>query len=233
MILLHRFWLIRHALVHAASLSYLYGTDDVPVCDATMAADTPRYAALAARLPRPARLVCTPLSRTQITAAAIMRAGYPSQTPHIDSAFVEQDFGDWQGMPISGFEERRTGERHPFWPIHAAETPPGGECFDDMIVRVGQGLERLLSSATGQDTIIVSHGGAIRAACAHALGLSAHQALCLAVDNISLTRLEFNRHGWRALSINEHPSTFAREPAYVPSIPDAANNLKQSQGAIT
>ncbi len=227
----HYFWLVRHALVHPDSLTYLYGTDDVPICDATMAADAPRYAALAARLPRPARLICTPLSRTQHTAAALMRAGYPTQTPMIDAAFVEQNFGEFQGMPIAGFDARDRDARHPFWPIHATETPPGGENFDAMIARVGAGLERLVASAEGQHTIIVSHGGAIRAACAHALGLSAHQALCLAVENISLTRLEHNDAGWRVLSVNEHLSTLACETTAAASIAEAPHMIKQSQGA--
>jgi broad specificity phosphatase PhoE len=227
----HHFWLIRHALVDTAALAYLYGTDDVPVCDATMAADAPRYTALAARLPRPARLVCTPLSRTQLTAQAIFCAGYPAQTPMIDAAFVEQDFGDWQGMPISNFNARQVGDRHPFWPVHAAETPPNGESFDTMIARVGKGLGGLVADAPGKHTIIISHGGAIRAACAHALGLTAHQALCLSVDNISLTRLEHDKSDWRVLSINEHPSTLACETTPTPSIADTRNNLKEPQGA--
>ncbi len=234
--MLHRFWLIRHALVDAACLTYLYGTDDVPVCDATMEAEAPRYAALAARLPRPARLVCTPLSRTQITAAAIMRAGYPQQTPLIDPAFVEQDFGDYQGQPISGFDARTKGARHPFWPIHACETPPGGENFDAMIARVGAGLEALAETAgETRDTIIISHGGAIRAACAHALHLTAHQALCFAVDNISLTRLERNGQGWRVLSVNEHLSTSACGSGGRTSDAGARNHIdcKQTTGAST
>jgi broad specificity phosphatase PhoE len=223
-----RFWLIRHAIVDAAALTYLYGTDDVAICDATMASQSDRYAALAARLPRPARLVCTPLSRTQLTLNAIIRAGYPAQPPEIDAAFVEQDFGQYQGMPIAGFDSRTTGERHPFWPIHAAETPPGGESFDAMTARVGAGLERLMQTPAA-DTIIVSHGGAIRAAIAYALGLSAHQALCLAVDNISLTRIEFNSQGWRILSVNEHLSTLTCETTGSASF-NAARE-KQSQGA--
>jgi broad specificity phosphatase PhoE len=212
---LHRFWLIRHALVHPDSLTYLYGTNDVPVCDITMVADTPRYEALAARLPHPARLITSPLSRTQITAAAIIRAGYPDQTAIADPAFVEQDFGDWQGLPIAGFEARGAHERHPFWPIHAAETPPNGESFDDMVMRVGTALERLAAQPAGRDTIIITHGGTIRAACAHILGLTAHQALSLAVDNISLTRLEHRQTGWRLISLNEHLSTCERQTASI------------------
>jgi len=208
---MHKFWFIRHALVHPAALANLYGTDDVPVCGDTMAAQTGRYAALAARLPRPARFVCTPLSRTQLTAAALFRAGYPEQKPLIDPAFVEQDFGALQGLPIANFDTRTEDQRHPFWPIHAAETPPGGESFAHLIARVGAGLEALLATARSEHTIVVSHGGAIRAACAHVLGLTPHQALCLQVDNISLTQLEHNARGWRVLSVNEHPSILACE----------------------
>lgn len=198
------FWMIRHALVHPDSMAYLYGSDDVPVCGDTMLAETGRYAALATRLPRSARFICTPLTRTQHTAAALFRAGYPEQTPEIDPAFVEQDFGELQGQPIASFDNRGHDERHPFWPINAAETPPGGESFAHLIARVGAGLEALLTTGTGKHTIIVSHGGAIRAACAHAMGLTPHQALCLQIDNISLTKLEHGARGWRVLSVNEH-----------------------------
>lgn len=200
--MVRRFWLIRHALVHPQALNFLYGTNDVAICDTTMAADTNRYAALAARLPRDARFIATPLSRTQLTAAAIFAAGYPAQTLDIEPDLIEQNFGEWQGTPIGTFNNRAADQRHPFWPIAAAEIPPGGESFTDMITRVGAVLDRL-TNEPGENIIIISHGGAIRAAIAHALGLSAHQALCLSVENISLTRLEHNGADWRLISLNE------------------------------
>lgn len=209
---MHQFWLIRHALVHRNSLAYLYGTNDVPICSDTMAAQGAHYAALAARLPHPARVVCTPLTRTQLTADALVRAGYPAHERLLDPAFVEQNFGDWQGVPMAQFDSRSDDKRHPFWPIHAAETPPGGESFAQLIERVGAGLKKLLASAEGKHTIIVSHGGAIRAACAYAMELTPHQALCLQIDNISLTRIEYDQRGWRVLSVNEHSSIPACQP---------------------
>ncbi len=225
----HRFWLIRHALVHPEALTCLYGVNDVPVCETTMTADAPRYAALAARLPRPARLLATPLSRTQATAAALIRAGYPATPLEIEADFVEQDFGDFQGLPIASFESRGLHERHPFWPIHAAETPPNGESFGAMIDRVGRALERLLEAAPG-DIVIVTHGGAIRAACAHALRLTPHQGLSLAIENISLTRLEHGDHGWRIVSVNEHLST--SNPSACQN-PRSASRARHQEGAIT
>lgn len=197
-----QFWLVRHALVHHSSLPYLYGTEDVPVCAETMESQAENYALLAARLPRPARLICTPLTRTQLTADALERAGYPVQKRMIDPAFIEQDFGELQGRPMAEFEAR---SQHPFWPISAAETPPGGESFAHLIERVGVGLEALCQSDNTPETVIVCHGGTIRAACAYALQLTPNQALCLQIDNISLTRIVCTQQGWRVLSINEHP----------------------------
>ena len=202
-----RFWFVRHALVAASSMAFLYGTNDVPICEDTMASDSSRYAALAARLPRPAQLVVTPLSRTRLTFDALVRAGYPEQTPLVDPAFVEQDFGRWQGRAIAEFSNRVREDRHPFWPIHAAETPPGGESFQDLIQRVGDGMERLSSAFPADDIIVISHGGAIRGACAYALGLNPHQALSLSIENISLTRLERQEDSWRLISLNEQLST--------------------------
>ena len=197
-----RLWLIRHALVHPDAITFLYGTQDVAVCDVTMAADAHRYQALAARLPRPAKFLVTPLTRTHLTAEALFDAGYPEQDWTVEPGFIEQDFGYWQGVPMQDFSARMGVKKHPFWPVSAAERPPGGESFNEMIRRVGDAMERLVAHTAG-DVIIISHGGAIRAACAYALNLDAHQALSLAVDNISLTRLECHGSDWRLLSLNE------------------------------
>jgi broad specificity phosphatase PhoE len=188
-------------------MAFLYGANDVPICEATMEAHGGRYAALAARLPRPAQVVITPLSRTRLTFEALVRAGYPEQQPRVEKAFIEQDFGHWQGRAIAEFNNRVMADRHPFWPIHAAETPPGGESFQDLIHRVGEGMERLSSVHPDHDVIVISHGGAIRAACAYALGLNPHQALSLSIENISLTRLERQEESWRLISLNEQLST--------------------------
>ncbi|HEX7389698.1 MAG TPA: histidine phosphatase family protein [Acidiphilium sp.] len=199
-----RFWLIRHALVDPESLSILYGTLDVPLCATTRTADAPRYAALATRLPHDAVWLVTPLSRTRLTADSIMEAGYGRISADVEPALIEQDFGAWQGLPMRDFVNRPN--QHPFWPVGGDEAPPDGETFAAMRDRVGEALERLAQVHAGRNIIAISHGGAIRAAIAHALGLSAHQALSLAVDNLSITRIERHRKAWRFVSLNEQLS---------------------------
>ena len=70
-----RLWLIRHALVEQNARAFLYGTMDVALCPEGLVAHRRIYEVLAARLPRPARWLCTPLSRTRRTAETIFAAG--------------------------------------------------------------------------------------------------------------------------------------------------------------
>lgn len=198
-----RFWLIRHALVEENARAMLYGTMDVPLCPDTLVAQVPNYRSLAARLPRPAHWVVTPLSRTVLTAEALFRAGYPAQPLAVESDLIEQNLGEWQGLPHAHLPERLSLPAHTFWPLGGEEVPPGGESMTAVIARVGRTMEMLAVAHTGQDVVIVSHGGAIRAAVAHAMGISADTALHLSVQNISLTRLERHPAAWRVVCVNE------------------------------
>jgi alpha-ribazole phosphatase len=198
-----RFWLIRHALVDPEARKFLYGTDDVGICEDTMTAQTEAYAALGRRLPRPAVWLVTPLSRTLRTAQAIFGADYPETPLTVEPGLIEQSFGILQGTPGARLAEKLALPAHDFWPTSHAERPEGGESFDDVILRVGSVIERLGHDHAGQDIVAVCHGGVIRAAVAHVLGLGGEQALRLTVGNISLTRIERRRAAWRVVSANE------------------------------
>ena len=197
-----RFWLIRHALVEENARAMLYGTMDVPLCPESLVAQVPMHQALAARLPRPARWVVTSLSRTRRTAEAIFAAGYPAQPLDVDPDMVEQHLGEWQGLPHADLPARLSLAPHAFWPLGGEERPPGGESMAEVITRVGVAMERWVRRCPGEDVVIVSHGGAIRAAVAHAIGVGADSALHLSVQNLSLTQLERHPDAWRVVCVN-------------------------------
>jgi len=199
------FWLVRHALVEPAARAVLYGQTDVHVCALTMEQQGAAYAALAARLPRPAHWYVTPLSRTTRTAEAIFRGGYPQAPLVTEAAFVEQNLGEWQGLPHAELPARLTRPAHEFWPLAGDEQPPGGETIGAVTTRVGEALERLAVDHAGRDVVIVAHGGSIRAAVAHALDLRPDQALAFSIQNLSLTRLERHRTRWKVVCVNEAP----------------------------
>ena len=200
-----RFWLIRHAVVEENARAFLYGTMDVELCPTSLVEQAPMYAALARRLPRPATWIATPLSRTQRTARAIFAAGYPEVPVTLEPALVEQTLGEWQGLAHAELPSRLTLPPHAFWPLGGQERPPGGESMAEVIARVGPAMERLATAHAGPDIVVVSHGGAIRAAVAHALGIGADSALHLAVQNLSLTQIERHVDGWRVTCVNELP----------------------------
>jgi alpha-ribazole phosphatase len=199
------FWLIRHALVEENARAFLYGVMDVPLCETTLIEQAPVYQSLAARLPRPAVWLVTPLSRTRRTAETIFAHGYPRAELGVEPGLIEQSLGEWQGLPHADLPAKLALPAHAFWPLGGHEKPPGGESMVEVIARVGAAMERLAIEHSGQDVVIVSHGGAIRAAVAHALDIGPNNALHMAIQNLSLTRLEHNPDGWRVLCVNEVP----------------------------
>jgi alpha-ribazole phosphatase len=202
-----RFFLVRHALVEPSARTVFYGSMDVALCDLALREEAALYRWLAARLPQPAHWVVTNLARTRATAAAIFAAGYPAQTPAAEPDLAEQHLGDWQGIAHEALVEKLRHPPHPFWPHAAEEQPPGGESFAQLRARVGPVLDRLAEVHAGQDVVIVAHGGSIRAALAHALDLTGHQALVFSIRNLGLTRLEKHGADWRVATVNEEPWT--------------------------
>jgi len=215
-----RIFLVRHAPVPRTALDRCYGQTDVPACPEQMAADAPRYAALAARLPRPARWLVTPLARTRQTAAAIFAAGYPAPAPAAElpaePLLMEQHFGALHGLPHAEIPARLRAPPHPFWPVDAHERPEGGESVAEMMGRVARALEALAAAHAGRDVVVVSHGGPIRVAVGHALGLDPQRAMNFSVKNLSVTLIEHHRGGngngngsgngdgvWRVMAVNE------------------------------
>lgn len=200
-----RLWLIRHALVEENARARLYGVRDVPLCPDSLVAQVPMYQALARRLPDDAAWIVTPLSRTRRTAEAILewRADRPALA--VEPGLIEQDLGEWQGLAHAELPPRLERPAHPFWPVAADETPPGGESFVAVCRRVGRAIDQIAARHAGRDVVAVSHGGAIRAAVAHALGLDAERALHFSVQNLSVTVIERHEAGWRIVSVNELP----------------------------
>ncbi len=136
----------------------------------------------------------------------------PLVVPH----FAEQHLGEWQGQERKAFYAARKVGTHTLWFAPADERPPDGESFVDLVQRVVPAIERLNSEHAGRDIVAVTHGGTIRAAVAHALGLPPQAALGFSTDNCSLTRLDhLTANGgaglWRVVAVNHRP--WSRTPA--------------------
>jgi alpha-ribazole phosphatase len=209
-----RWWWIRHAPVINPD-GRIYGRCDLEAdCG-----DPAIYAGLAAMLPQEANWIASPLRRTHQTAAAIHAAATHhagALAPLIEPDIVEQDFGEWQGLSWAELEARDEKRFHRFWLAPAHQAPPGGESFDDLASRVAAAIGRLTERHAGGDIVAVAHGGPIRAALAHALGIAPERALSFAVANCSLTRLDHIADPgtpgglWRVAMVNQIPGRYRR-----------------------
>ena len=211
-----RWWWIRHAPVDSGGR--IYGQGDLPAdCS-----DLETFRALAALLPRNPVWVASQLQRTHQTAAAIraQQEEPPDKggAPLVETQLAEQHFGDWQGLSHDELARRRDGAWHRFWLAPAAEAPPGGESFVQVMARVGDAIQRLSRAHGGRDIVAVAHGGTIRAALALALALDPEKALAWTIDNCSITRIDHiagppGSHDvgqpedgvWRVVRVNQPP----------------------------
>ncbi len=185
-----RWWWLRHAPVEAGSAERINGQRDVALAPLDPASLQP----LKAALPAKAKIIATPLSRTVSTLAALGLAA-----DLIEPAFTEQDFGAWTGK---SWNEIPPDKSHKFWEQPGETAPPGGESFAAQIARVGASIELISKELQSQDILVCAHAGTIRAALAVALGLAPGRALGLAIDPLSLTRLDWTPGGWRICWVN-------------------------------
>src|SRR5690606_20908509 len=154
-------------------------------------------AVLARRLPKGAVWVTSHLQRTKQTAAAIAAAGLDYDAPAEERDFAEQHFGAWQGRNRAEVFAAH-GADPGMWPAPAAVCPPGGESFAALMDRVARGIARWNAAHAGRDIVAVAHGGTIRAALGHALGLTPARSLAFETANCALTRLDYIEDGVKA-----------------------------------
>lgn len=143
-------YLMRHGA--PAIEGRLLGRTDDPVTESGIAACVARARGLTF-----ARILSSDLIRAQDCAAAI--AGPRRLSPTCDSSWRELDFGDWDGLAPAAVDQAALLR---FYDDPDAAPPPQGERWSILQTRVA----RALATMAPVPTLVVTHGGAIRAALA-------------------------------------------------------------------
>lgn len=140
--------LLRHGTLETPGL--LMGrTDGVPTA-AGIAACVAQASDLGAE-----KIIASDLRRSRDAGGAIGKAaGLPLI---IDPRWREIDFGDWDGQPSGAVDPGALGR---FWHDPDANPPPGGERWSAFALRVSAAIADLAPVPT----LVVTHGGAMRAA---------------------------------------------------------------------
>ena len=158
--------LVRHGQTDANARGLLLGRAD-PLLNET---GRRQARALAAALPRAARIVSSPLMRARHTAAVLAGAApgvTDAEDVEVDARWVEMDYGDLDGRPATALDERswRTWRQDPDF------VPAGGESLAAVCTRVREACVELADDAARGDVVVVSHVSPIKAAVTWALGV--------------------------------------------------------------
>jgi broad specificity phosphatase PhoE len=143
----------------------------------------------------PALALSSDLTRAVQTAAALGLGGSPT-----DPRWREIDIGDWAGHTLDELDPDDVAA----WQ-RSELTPPNAETFAELQARVAAAVDEL----RGEDVVVVTHGGCVRAATAHLTGADARRLAPPA--NASLTVLEngerrrVHAYGLRAPDLPETP----------------------------
>jgi len=124
--------------------------------------------------------------RAIMTAEAAARThGLPVNT---EDAFVERDFGEWDGLTAGEIAERDP-PGVPLLDGSSTFAPPGGESLEQVVERAYPTLQRVVKRHAGEGVLVVSHKTVIRAVLCHILGTSLEHFRRVGQDNCALNVL--------------------------------------------
>lgn len=132
----------------------------------------------------------SPLTRCRQTAEPLC-----SKTGIVSEALdglQEIDLGEWDGLPFAKIYEVG-GEAFFKWMTEPAEVRiPGGEMLEEVRQRVlGAALDILGRHTTGEDLVIVAHGGPLRLLICAALGLDINHLFRMELDLCSISSIKY------------------------------------------
>lgn len=180
---------VRHGQTEANVNRLISGRTDVDLTDAGRR----QIQAVARGLPRPSRVISSPLRRARETAEAL---GCPVE---IDERWIELDYGELEGRKVDSVPP----EVWKAWRADLSYAPAGGESTADLARRVRAACDDLADEARRADVVVVTHVSPIKVAVSWALGVDNDVGWRLYVEDGAVCRIGFGPHGPMLHSFNE------------------------------
>ena len=160
-------WLARHGETEWAAQDIYNGRRDIPI--------NARGRAQARQLARRLRgeplaaVYASSLQRCVETARIVAKPH--GLTPQADPAFVEVDYGAWDGMPRAEIAAQYPDLYAAWIADPASVLPPGGETGYHVLGRAVPALQQVVDQHRGQAVLIVAHKATNRLLLCHILGI--------------------------------------------------------------
>uniref|UniRef100_A0A7C2J0R4 Alpha-ribazole phosphatase n=1 Tax=Ammonifex degensii TaxID=42838 RepID=A0A7C2J0R4_9THEO len=186
-----RLYLVRHGeTIWNHALRY-QGHADVPLSDRGVK----QAEALARRLKdeRFAAFYASDLVRALETARIIARPHGGTVIPV--PALKEINFGAWEGLTRDEIKARFPEVSQQWWTVPYETRLPGGETLREVADRAVAALLEIAARHEGEQVLVVSHGGTIRAAIGSLLRMDLNQYWRLRQDNTALNIVEIFEEG--------------------------------------
>ena len=134
------------------------------------------------------RIVTSPLLRCrEFSERCAERMDLPLQ---VDATLKEMDFGDWEGRLLQDVWQADPDLVSRFYDDPGSVTPPGGESTADAQSRIVKGWQALMQERSGEDLLLVCHGGVIRLLLSHLLDLPLSSIVRLHIPYASMSRVQ-------------------------------------------
>lgn len=137
------------------------------------------------------RLVSSPLSRCHAFADELKQN--LGLEPNIIDDFREIDFGAWEGLTMKELMAREPDALRNYWQNPEQHAPAGAEKMSKFIERVHSAWDQLIEQNHGKHTLLVCHGGVIRAVLVRVLGMPNGNLWNFDVPYANVSRVVYHR----------------------------------------
>ena len=187
-----KLYLLRHT-APAIQSGICYGQADIDLA----ASFAEELQAIRNKLPGlvPAAIYSSPLQRCLKLAYALALEREVQE----DQRLMELDFGDWE---LKHWDDIPRGLVDVWADDHVMQAPPNGESFHALSLRAIEFLQEVSANHAGQDVLVLTHAGVIRALLSQALNLHLTDTFRLQIDYGSVTQITVDKAVTRVAYVN-------------------------------
>ncbi|MGW0231806.1 bifunctional RNase H/acid phosphatase [Actinopolymorpha singaporensis] len=189
--------LLRHGETERSQAKRFSGSggEDVSLTERGRAQAAAAARSLADRL-GVAAVVSSPLRRTRQTAEVVAATlGLPVE---VEPGLAETAFGEWDGFTFAEVGQRWPAELQA-WLADTSVAPPGGESFEQVLIRVRAARDRLIRTYGGKTVVVVTHVTPIKLLTCLALDVPARAAYRMELPPAALTEVAWFADGAASL----------------------------------